>query len=202
MSAPVCSHHQSVDRESWVIPLLRRGFFRDASVDAFAEPFDPGAEHLAGLEVDRGLAGVADAAGGAGEHQVAGPQGDRLADVGHLGISQVQGREDIPLNEVGKKQRSSQSAAALQAESWDIIISSPLIRAQETAKEIAGAIGLPSILLDERFMERNFGEASGKPVAAVRELIAEGNVEGMEQDEEIVERCFTGFTRGCSSTWR
>ena len=56
----------------------------------------------------------------------------------------IQGREDIPLNEVGKKQ-ASQSAAALQAESWDIIISSPLIRAQETAKEIAGAIGLPSI---------------------------------------------------------
>ena len=104
----------------------------------------------------------------------------------------IQGREDIPLNEVGKKQ-ASQSAAALQAESWDIIISSPLIRAQETAKEIAGAIGLPSILLDERFMERNFGEASGKPVAAVRELIAEGNVEGMEQDKEIVERCFTAL---------
>ena len=42
-------------------------------------------------------------------------------------------------------------------------------------------------------MERNFGEASGKPVAAVRELITEGNVEGMEQDEEIVERCFTAL---------
>lgn len=101
----------------------------------------------------------------------------------------IQGREDIPLNEVGKKQ-ASQSAAALQAEAWDIIISSPLIRAQETAKEIAEATGLQSILLDERFVERNFGEASGKPVATVRELIAEGKVEGMEQDEEIVARCF------------
>ena len=47
----------------------------------------------------------------------------------------IQGREDIPLNEVGKKQ-ASQSAAALQAEAWDIIISSPLIRAQETAKKM------------------------------------------------------------------
>ncbi|CUB52472.1 phosphoglycerate mutase [Bacillus thuringiensis serovar pingluonsis] len=101
----------------------------------------------------------------------------------------IQGREDIPLNEVGKKQ-ASQSAAALQAEAWDVIISSPLIRAQETAKEIAEATGLQSILLDERFVERNFGEASGKPVATVRELIAEGKVEGMEQDEEIVARCF------------
>ena len=42
----------------------------------------------------------------------------------------IQGREDIPLNEVGKKQASR--AAALQEETWDIIISSPLIRAQET----------------------------------------------------------------------
>ena len=104
----------------------------------------------------------------------------------------IQGREDIPLNEVGKKQ-ASQSAAALQAEAWDIIISSPLIRAQETAKEIAGATGLQSILLDERFVERNFGEASGKPVATVRELIAEGKVEGMEQDDEIVTRCFAAI---------
>ena len=70
------------------------------------------------------------------------------------------GREDIPLNEVGKKQ-ASQSAVALQEETWDIIISSPLIRAQETANEIATAVGLQSILLDERFVERNFGEASG-----------------------------------------
>ena len=69
------------------------------------------------------------------------------------------GREDIPLNEVGKKQASQ--SAALQEETWDIIISSPLIRAQETANEIATAVGLQSILLDERFVERNFGEASG-----------------------------------------
>ncbi|PEF06040.1 phosphoglycerate mutase [Bacillus thuringiensis] len=104
----------------------------------------------------------------------------------------IQGREDIPLNEVGKKQ-ASQSAAALQEETWDIIISSPLIRAQETANEIAKAAGLQSILLDDRFVERNFGEASGKPVATVRELIAEGKVEGMEQDEEIVARCFAAL---------
>lgn len=104
----------------------------------------------------------------------------------------IQGREDIPLNEVGKKQ-ASQSAAALKLETWDVIISSPLIRAQETAQAISDAVGIQSILLDERFVERNFGEASGKPVPAVRELIAEGNVEGMETDEEIVKRCFAAL---------
>ncbi|ABS22871.1 histidine phosphatase family protein [Bacillus cytotoxicus] len=104
----------------------------------------------------------------------------------------IQGREDIPLNEVGKKQ-ASQSAAALQLETWDVIISSPLIRAQETAQAIGEAVGIHSIILDERFVERNFGEASGKPVATVREQIAIGNVEGMETDEEIVNRCFTAL---------
>src|SRR4029078_4907654 len=79
----------------------------------------------------------------------------------------IQGREDIPLNEVGKKQ-ASQSAAALQLDTWDVIISSPLIRAQETAQMISNAVGIHSILLDERFVERNFGEASGKPVSTVR----------------------------------
>ncbi|MDM5189642.1 histidine phosphatase family protein [Bacillus sp. DX4.1] len=101
----------------------------------------------------------------------------------------IQGREDIPLNEVGKRQ-ASQSAAALQAETWDVIISSPLIRAHETAQAIANAVGIHSILLDERFVERDFGEASGKPVPTVRQLIADGNVEDMETDEEIVARCF------------
>ncbi|EEL49629.1 histidine phosphatase family protein [Bacillus cereus] len=104
----------------------------------------------------------------------------------------IQGREDIPLNEVGKKQ-ASQSAATLKMETWDVMISSPLSRAQETAQAIAGAVGIQSILLDERFVERNFGEASGKPIPIVRELIAEGNVEGMETDEEIVNRCFSAL---------
>ncbi|KEK25863.1 histidine phosphatase family protein [Bacillus gaemokensis] len=104
----------------------------------------------------------------------------------------IQGREDIPLNEVGKKQ-ASQSAAALQLAAWDVIISSPLIRAQETAQAIGDAVGIHSIILDERFVERDFGEASGKPVSTVRQLIAEGNVEGMEKDEKIVDRCFAAL---------
>lgn len=101
----------------------------------------------------------------------------------------IQGREDIPLNEVGKRQ-ASQSAEALKAEKWDMIVSSPLIRAHETAKVIAHEVGIDTIHLDERFVERNFGEASGKPVAEVRASIAAGDVEGMETDQQLVERCF------------
>ncbi|WP_028398893.1 histidine phosphatase family protein [Ectobacillus panaciterrae] len=104
----------------------------------------------------------------------------------------IQGREDIPLNEVGRIQ-AGQSADLLRQEKWDAIISSPLVRAHETAKMIADAVGIDIIHLDERFVERNFGDASGKPIVHVREMIAAGDVEGMESDEEIVERCFSAL---------
>jgi uncharacterized phosphatase len=104
----------------------------------------------------------------------------------------IQGREDIPLNEIGKQQ-AAQSAEALRSGTWDVIISSPLVRAHETAQAIADAIGINTIHLDERFIERNFGAVSGKPVDEVRQLIADGNVEGMEPEEEIVERCFSAL---------
>ena len=48
------------------------------------------------------------------------------------------GREDIPLNEVGKKQASQ--CSCFTRRNVDIIISSPLIRAQETANEIAKTV--------------------------------------------------------------
>ncbi|GGE66472.1 histidine phosphatase family protein [Priestia taiwanensis] len=104
----------------------------------------------------------------------------------------IQGHEDIPLNEVGKQQ-ARQSAEFLSEQQWDIVMSSPLGRAYETAKTIADAVGIDKIILDERFIERNFGEASGKPIPDVRHLIAEGTVEGLETEEEIVARCFQGL---------
>lgn len=104
----------------------------------------------------------------------------------------VQGREDIPLNENGRKQ-AEQSAELLSQEKWDIIISSPLSRAVETAEIIANKVGIPTVSLDERFIERNFGEASGKAIPLVREAIANEGVEGIEKDVEIVERCFSAF---------
>ncbi|MDR4191046.1 histidine phosphatase family protein, partial [Bacillus pseudomycoides] len=88
----------------------------------------------------------------------------------------IQGREHIPLNEVVKKQ-ASQRAAVLQLDTWDVIISSPLLRSQATAQIIRNAVGIHSLLPDDRFVGRNFGAASGKPVSTVRELFAEGNVE-------------------------
>lgn len=74
-------------------------------------------------------------------------------------LGKIQGREDIPLNAVGKMQaaitRDELSHIPLQR-----IISSPLQRAVETAVIINEAHKLP-IEMDQRIIERGFGDLEG-----------------------------------------
>jgi valyl-tRNA synthetase len=74
----------------------------------------------------------------------------------------LQGRTDIPLNEIGKKQAQA-TAERLKNENIDIIVSSPLLRAKETAEIIAKATGA-SVIIDERLQERSFGVAEGMSI--------------------------------------
>lgn len=99
----------------------------------------------------------------------------------------IQGREDNPLNDTGRKQAEC-SAEFLSNEKWDVIISSPLVRAYETAQIIAKKVGVSTIHLDERLIERDFGQASGKLIASVIEKVQNREVEDMETDEELVKR--------------
>lgn len=80
----------------------------------------------------------------------------------------MQGRDEIPLNEVGIAQ--AKEAAQLFKESssksgvrFDRVITSPLSRASVTGKAIADAIGCTDFSTDDRIIERDFGELSGKP---------------------------------------
>lgn len=81
-------------------------------------------------------------------------------------ISITQGREDIPLNETGinqAKKASRDLANALKKTGFkfDRIYTSPLSRASDTAKMISSAIGNVPIVVDERLIERDFGNLSG-----------------------------------------
>lgn len=69
------------------------------------------------------------------------------------------GRTDIPLNETGIEQAKglAEKAASLGI---DIIISSPLKRARQTADIVSDALGL-SVLTDERLTEFDFGAFEG-----------------------------------------
>lgn len=73
-----------------------------------------------------------------------------------------QGTTDIPLNELGVRQAQA-AADAMRGEQWDVIVSSPLQRAWNTALPIAEALGIDAehLIPDPRLMERAYGVAEG-----------------------------------------
>ena len=72
----------------------------------------------------------------------------------------LQGTSDIALNATGLAQAQA-AAEAIDPSDWDILLSSPLSRAHQTAQRISQLHGLHDITVDERFLERAFGEAEG-----------------------------------------
>jgi len=71
----------------------------------------------------------------------------------------LQGRLDPPLDEIGRKQAK---AIASLVGPVDIVISSSLIRAQETAECFGG-----TVTIDDRWIELAYGEYEGVPAGEV-----------------------------------
>lgn len=71
-----------------------------------------------------------------------------------------QGWADPPLSERGREQART-AAAALAGTGLEVVASSDLARARETAEIIAAAIGVAEIIVEEGLRERNVGEWSG-----------------------------------------
>ena len=74
--------------------------------------------------------------------------------------NKVCGRTDIPLNEVGISQAKAMADKAKDC-NINIIISSPMIRAMQTAQRVREVTGL-EIIKDERLIEQDFGIYEGK----------------------------------------
>src|SRR5690606_14158884 len=74
------------------------------------------------------------------------------------------GHTETPLTEEGRLQakQAGQGATGLGI---DLIVSSPLERALETAQIVAHEIGYPeeSIITDDRLIERHFGQLEAQP---------------------------------------
>jgi uncharacterized phosphatase len=105
----------------------------------------------------------------------------------------LQGCEDIELNDIGREQ-AIQIARCLESESWDIIISSPLKRAYETAQIIASRLSLPDIRVIDELRERDYGSASGLLPEERRARFPNGEIPGQEDFEHLRKRAMGALT--------
>ena len=70
------------------------------------------------------------------------------------------GRADLPLTELGERQAAAAAARLSSAPGVAAVISSPMLRARQTAKPVADALGVPLQVRDE-WMEADFGAWEG-----------------------------------------
>jgi broad specificity phosphatase PhoE/ribonuclease HI len=85
----------------------------------------------------------------------------------HSAANRFSGRNQRPLNEVGREQAARLAKRAFGQ--VDAIVSSPLPRAVQTAEAIAGPLGLPVEVVDE-FIETDFGVWEGLTFAEAAEV--------------------------------
>lgn len=78
------------------------------------------------------------------------------------------GGVDKPLNALGNAQAQALAREISERGGADVIVSSPLLRTQQTAAYVSEAIGIP-VELDEGFAECAFGEWDGFTFSEVRE---------------------------------
>ncbi|WP_313891996.1 histidine phosphatase family protein [Psychrobacillus sp.] len=76
-------------------------------------------------------------------------------------LGKAQGISDIPLNTTGKQQAHALANRLVTEEKWDMIVSSDLSRAIETAQIIAAKLDLPISIYDTRIREIDCGKIEG-----------------------------------------
>jgi broad specificity phosphatase PhoE len=72
----------------------------------------------------------------------------------------LQGVTDIPMNQTGIDQVRL-AASAIRRQDWDLVLTSPLGRARQTAEILLEEVGFDSIIEEQLLIERSFGEAEG-----------------------------------------
>jgi len=105
----------------------------------------------------------------------------------------IQGRTDIPLNDTGKWQ-AEQTGLYLKDVHWDVVISSPLTRAKETAHLILKHVHAPLVIMDD-FIERDYGDAEGMSFEERQKLFPNKQYPNMEPLETIQNRMLEGIEK-------
>lgn len=71
----------------------------------------------------------------------------------------LQGTTDIAMNQIGIEQ--IQTASKHLTQGWDVVLSSPLGRARQSAEIVAAQIGISEIAIEPLLLERAFGIGEG-----------------------------------------
>jgi uncharacterized phosphatase len=104
----------------------------------------------------------------------------------------LQGSSDIPLNGLGRQQ--ARDAAALLADGgWQLVVSSPLLRARETAEIIAGELGIELGPSYPSFVERDYGPLEGTSSSETMARWPDRNYPGAESLSSVVARGLAGL---------
>ena len=108
-------------------------------------------------------------------------------------LGKLQGRKDIPLNNNGILQ-AEECREFLKTTHWNVIITSPLKRAKETAEIINNEIKSPIIEMVE-FIERDYGDAEGMTVTERLTAFPNKNYPNQDDRRTLTKRVIYGTRR-------
>ena len=106
----------------------------------------------------------------------------------------LQGSTDIPLNDTGRQQ-AREAVAMLDGWAWDVVVSSPLSRARETAQIVADGLGLELGPAYPDLVERDYTPFEGRSSAEMVALYPDKRYPGAETVEHMVERCLRALAQ-------
>jgi uncharacterized phosphatase len=99
----------------------------------------------------------------------------------------LQGSSDIPLNDTGRAQ-ASDALMTVRSRPWDVVVSSPLSRARETAQIIADGLGIQLGPAYDGLVERDYGALEGTPSSDAIERWPDRDYPGAESLDSVATR--------------
>jgi len=106
----------------------------------------------------------------------------------------LQGSSDIPLNDTGRAQ-AHEAAELLRGSGWQVIVSSPLQRARETAQIIADDLGLELGPAYDALVERDYGPLEGDSSSEIIARHPDRDYPGAETLASVVSRGTAALAR-------
>ncbi|MBW4031825.1 MAG: histidine phosphatase family protein [Acidobacteria bacterium] len=106
----------------------------------------------------------------------------------------LQGSTDIPLNDTGRAQ-AHDAVRLLAGQGWQVVVSSPMLRARETAEIIATDLAIELGPAYPDFVERDYGDLEGGPSSETMARWPNRDYPGAEPLDSVVARGLAGLAR-------